>query len=1173
MPNVNLAQLQIAVQNLQTIIETELNNRQIVFKEDGNPIIDGYSAPEASYYWNTSTRVRYEKIGPLDTDWQIVGSGGGGGVAVQNWEAETIYNSFTTDGVPSIVWVQDKGSLYINKEDFTSSATFDEDLTLNRWYAVNNESQNVLYEDNPVSGTLLVGNQYTGVYITGSSQPDLDIEIDMSEQDAYEGREFHVFAETPIRTLTFTSPSDFSTSLVPGEYVSLRASDNSWFAQKVGGGNTPSDNPMLPIGEWDMTGVPQNATFSESDSTAIIPTQDNNGFWSFEAKAEAPQLAGVYIYIAANTNPIDLFSPQETRAFALKTPNTAIYSGIYNLIIPESANALSWMTQALLNQTPVPGALIGASGSVAFTYMSNGVSISTSFRVYQTPTVADEEVFIIYNNSTGQISVNKPSDANQYDLGILSSSFWPEVNGQPEKARMYYVLITNSPDFNAVNANGLGKIFTGISTQDLNPFTEIGPATPPVNSVEGSRYRVIVPGSYAGKPTQLNDIVEFTANLDSIEITRVIDDSQFVTQADLLPINQSLISLTTANSLQNQFIALGKPLVGISYDDIYWIKPADSHGCIVGYRPIYNLARFNPTTIAIKNSSAHIYEINELIPRRFTLDPGYQVRQFWDQSSHSGNYMIPNIFSLNGACDPNGDGSDAVVYMAASQAGLTFEIGGEDTRAIVFSFAEVSGNAWMSGNYTVTGSFQPYIRGAIVIHDVNDPEALNPQTTMVLGMDHLIGQLTNKFIIEHDGQQVEIHQISYGNNEQEFSSRMSGGIAINLSSGDMNYYRDRSNPGWSNPSGFILPPGTYSISAMFVDASTTEQQGGFVPSAYWVPGQDWQVMSSAPIQSNTRTQYINILGEITPELYFQKYNQYIGNNTIEVFKYKPGSQFSEVYNIIKSADINSYLALYDMSIGHSLDEQFTRYNEYYFYTSPIPNGGVVYSKIVLDQFRNLYTLPTAFADFIFLEVNDLSYSGSTVILGSDRNQARCLSKIIFDNKVETTPKTVTVSTISNGYTFNFYEFETNQPVVTSLLPDDFNFGYPVDNIIPYSKFYNRESYTELTYVVNTSVMRVPAGTSYLTLTDSMLMEPRVSILLTNAALGQEFWIDATQLTGTLGLTDANVFVMPYAPNTPLVGDVNGDVFILGNGNIQRIKLKLRGIVSPDNNTFEFKKRE
>ncbi|MFA5669402.1 MAG: hypothetical protein WC967_09160 [Balneolaceae bacterium] len=64
-----------AQEALNNLMEAELPLRNILLKGTVDPTqAPGVAAPEAIFYYNTTSKLRYEKIGPLNTDWRLAGS-------------------------------------------------------------------------------------------------------------------------------------------------------------------------------------------------------------------------------------------------------------------------------------------------------------------------------------------------------------------------------------------------------------------------------------------------------------------------------------------------------------------------------------------------------------------------------------------------------------------------------------------------------------------------------------------------------------------------------------------------------------------------------------------------------------------------------------------------------------------------------------------------------------------------------------------------------------------------------------------------------------------------------------------------------------------------------------------------------------------------------------------
>lgn len=64
-----------AQEALNNLMEAELPLRNILLKGTVDPTqAPGVAAPESIFYFNTDSKLRYEKIGPLNTDWKLAGS-------------------------------------------------------------------------------------------------------------------------------------------------------------------------------------------------------------------------------------------------------------------------------------------------------------------------------------------------------------------------------------------------------------------------------------------------------------------------------------------------------------------------------------------------------------------------------------------------------------------------------------------------------------------------------------------------------------------------------------------------------------------------------------------------------------------------------------------------------------------------------------------------------------------------------------------------------------------------------------------------------------------------------------------------------------------------------------------------------------------------------------------
>lgn len=70
-----LIQVSESQKALNDLVQAELPLRNITLSGTANPTqAPGVAAPEGVFYFNTTSKIRYEKIGPLNTDWQLVGT-------------------------------------------------------------------------------------------------------------------------------------------------------------------------------------------------------------------------------------------------------------------------------------------------------------------------------------------------------------------------------------------------------------------------------------------------------------------------------------------------------------------------------------------------------------------------------------------------------------------------------------------------------------------------------------------------------------------------------------------------------------------------------------------------------------------------------------------------------------------------------------------------------------------------------------------------------------------------------------------------------------------------------------------------------------------------------------------------------------------------------------------
>lgn len=375
----------------------------------------GLLAPVGAFYAQksgTDLVATYIKQTTAHTGWEVFGAGGtGSGVSL--WTPNTVYDSFATSGIPTLVWDTISAKIYYNTADFTSSASFAADQLLARWTELG-----------------------------------------------------------------------------------------------AGGGA----NPMLPIGTWDMTGVFTPATISE----AVIPPPYD-------------QFVTNQVVIVGNTSTVS-------------SPDADLAYGITNLIpsIPTTGKFYFFWSPGTTVGSPTT-ALNRLSIGDVFTTPLFTLSFTEAGGLYAEPTNTqvdaafgiDDVAALAFDMDTGVISLTTTNVVIP-DMSVIQPAYvctaWA---ADPIQSVMGVQLNGNvgviSVSSRLSSTNQFGLIYT--PPVGYLPIGALGDATPPPGVIDGNRYKVSVPGTFATKAPKLNDVVEFTSGATDIFIYPA--EANFVNPAEL----------------------------------------------------------------------------------------------------------------------------------------------------------------------------------------------------------------------------------------------------------------------------------------------------------------------------------------------------------------------------------------------------------------------------------------------------------------------------------------------------------------------------------------------------------------------------------------------------------------------------------------------------------------
>ncbi len=142
MAEYTIDQLYAAIQSFRAYVQANMPYKTTVFSGQVAPNTGtGQAGVVGSLYIQVEpsgalTQVWIKSAPTSNTAWTQLTGGSSGGSGVELWQAAHVYNSFSQGGIPTIVYDPTTQALYYNKTDFTSGATFQDDLDNGLWFSL-----------------------------------------------------------------------------------------------------------------------------------------------------------------------------------------------------------------------------------------------------------------------------------------------------------------------------------------------------------------------------------------------------------------------------------------------------------------------------------------------------------------------------------------------------------------------------------------------------------------------------------------------------------------------------------------------------------------------------------------------------------------------------------------------------------------------------------------------------------------------------------------------------------------------------------------------------------------------------------------------------------------------------------------------------------------------------